>query len=77
MRYKARGNDGDACVIRQLGEMYVAKKCVTTYKFGCGSVLIWSCFWGKEFGPLVIVEETVSQYVYVHILGKHLHPWFI
>jgi hypothetical protein len=38
--------------------------------------MIWSCFWGGGFGPLVIVEESVNQDVYIKILAEHFHPWF-
>ncbi|KAI7902122.1 uncharacterized protein BX663DRAFT_536766 [Cokeromyces recurvatus] len=29
------------------------------------------------FGPLVVVDETVNQDIYIDILARHFHPWFI
>ncbi|CEI99160.1 hypothetical protein RMCBS344292_13252 [Rhizopus microsporus] len=42
---------------------------------GHGSAIIWSCFWARGFGPLVIVDGPENQDVYIDILAKNFHSW--
>jgi hypothetical protein len=75
-RYTVRGNDGGLHITRQAGERHTAKNCVSTRSFGCGDVMIWSYFWGGGYGLLVIVDETVTQNVYLQTLTSNFHRWF-
>jgi len=76
-RFTVERYDGGARVIRKVGERYEERHVVPTTKWGKGSVMIWSCFWGGGFGPLVFIDGTVIQDAYVNILAQKFLPWFV
>ncbi|CEG67884.1 hypothetical protein RMATCC62417_04240 [Rhizopus microsporus] len=75
-RFTVTGNDGDAKVIRKVGERNDTKYIVPTKKYEGGRVMIWSCFHANGFDPLVLVDGTVDQNKYINILAQSFHPWF-
>ena len=65
-------------VIRKFKERYEERNTIPTVKFGCGSVMVWGCFWGGGFGPLKVIDVgTVNQDEYVNILAKTLLSWLV
>ena len=37
--------------------------------------MIWGCFVSNKLGPIVFVDGTVNQYVYMDILREQLPPF--
>lgn len=75
-RFTVEGYDGEARVIRKVGERYEDRHVFPTTKFGNGSVMIWGCFWAGGFGSLVFIDGSVDQDAYVDILSGKFLPWF-
>ena len=63
-------------VLRKTGERYEDRHCLSTVKWGGGSVMVWGCFWRGGFGPLVVCPEgTLNQEKYIEILSENLLSW--
>jgi hypothetical protein len=75
-RFTVEGNDGGEHVLRPVGARYHPKYVHQKTKFGGGSVMVWACFWGGGFGPLVVVDGNMDQVKYVNTLSEHFLPWF-
>jgi len=74
-KFTAGGHAGRPRVIRKKGTRYDAANIVQTTKWGVGSIMVWGCFWGGGFGPLVFLEKNVNQEAYVNCLSKNYLSW--
>ena len=73
------GEDGNTVYITcGPGEEYKEKNLKPTFKSGRTSVGVWSCFYGIEMGPLVIIEKggRMTAQRYLKILKKHFIPFY-
>jgi hypothetical protein len=75
-KFTVVGNDRGTRCIRKTGERYEQRHVVPTYKFGKGSVMVWSCFWSGSLGPLVVLDGSIDQDAYINTLAKDFHPWY-
>ena len=65
-------------VTRAAGEEYLEKNLKPSFKSGRITVGVWSCFYGNEIGPLVILEkgETLTAQRYLETVKKYFIPFY-
>lgn len=71
-RFKLFGSDGKVHVWRKPNTRLEEKNLSGTVKFGGGSIMLWGCFYGKNLGKHVFVEETLNTLGYIDILSTSL-----
>ena len=59
-KFTAGGHAGSSRVIRKKGTRYDAANIVQITKWDVGSTIVWGCFWGGGFGPLVFLKKNVN-----------------
>jgi len=75
-RFRVFGHDGKPKVLRKQGERYESCHLLRTVKYGGGSLMVWSCFWAGDYGPLVFVGGNMNQDSYVDCLSQKFLPWY-
>jgi hypothetical protein len=35
------------------------------------SLMVWSCFWAGGLGPLVFIDDTMNQKLYIEVLLQY------
>ena len=67
-------SDGHMRVIRPEGTRFDPEYTIPTAN-QCTSVMVWGCFWRGGVGPLVVLDKTMDQDVYIDTLSTHFIDW--
>jgi transposase len=75
-KFNLINSDGRTLVWRQPKDKYSSDCVQPKVQGNGGSVTVWGCFWYGGLGPLVIINQNITQDFYVDILAKHFYDWY-